>query len=732
MRRHKSLEGGNTMLDYYGQPNDGYLEQDSNKHIPPPVNHNIPPTSARYSNYGRNNDNVPLSYYGMNNDMERNSLYDKTKKIDREYEMLKNDYQSSINRMNQMSDSIKSFWSPELKRERELRKDEHYRAINLQNQMSYSKMNQGVPFPSDVATTSMHQYRDYIPNDMSYRNLGMSKNEMARDFTDKSLSNQEMQTIKMKMEKSEIELAQKKMELNSLVMRSHQYEDMTQGLGKKVEIMTKDVIHKDGHIQLLQDDLNALREKLEIKNQQIEHKECVVKQLEKEIDRLKNEIADFEAKRGDGEHKNAQLRMRFEQLERLIREKDTELSDLKIKVRQIPSVKAEAQLQQLLENSQEDNKKLVETIEVLRKGSEVEKQQQLVTFDKECQQQTSTIDFLKKELDDREIMLVSQNKKISELNSLVKTYTDKEVKDGKGVQAELLQKQIDEARLEVDKLLKMIQVLEKDKNSLIRKLEENGVHVKPSEKVSNFVDGNKLTYGQGEQSVPMQKRISELEEALRESVGITADKEQKLIENKKLILQLSYHIEEYRKAIQRLEKATMDNANSDHQSSELMKLLEEERKNYLNQLLQLKRESLIGLLNEKENCIKLLEMPKDQVRVHLDALLRDRKRLQLKLDEENEMQQIILRPPGVIFDNAGLGMGNPTQRLGSLDWRQSNQNINAPIISNTLPNLHYPGSMGMNPNSLYHIQPKLHQSNLPANQDPNTGPVFPQDDGIWT
>uniref|UniRef100_A0A0K0FFM7 ERC protein 2 n=1 Tax=Strongyloides venezuelensis TaxID=75913 RepID=A0A0K0FFM7_STRVS len=787
MRRHRSLEGiqrniGLSLYNYQDKnPNQFFeplnysiLESETNN-IPSPVLNNYHSNSnlIRHPYHQKVIGNIqqfPSSYRdGINNDLIGTGLYDnRIKTLDREYEMLKNNYESTLAEMNQMSSSIKNYWSPELKRERELRKEEHYRALNLQNKLhsindgkgnlllSSNGMSNICDIPIGVNGREMqHRYPDISnlppPNRdrntmlayqaLAQNNLDLGKDNLSpRDFTDKSFSNQEFQTLKMKMEKSELELAQKSVELNNTLIKAQQYEEMSQEFSKKIEVLTKDIVYKDAQIQLLQDDLNALREKLEIKNQQIEHKDSRIKQSDTEIDRLKTDISDIEVKKREGDQKINQLQMRFEQLERLVREKDTELIELRYKLQQQPSVKAEVQLHQLLDNAEEDKKKLVESIEILRKGAEVEKQQQLETFDKESKQQIQTIEFLKKELEDREILLVSQNKKISELDGLLKLYDNKDNDKGKEGFIENLQKQLDEARQEVDRLLKLIQKMEQEKCNLIRKVEETGSNVKASDKIPSYIESIGTGYSIGDQIMPLKQRITELEEALRESVGITTDKEAKLSENKKIIMHLTYQIEEYRKAIQRLEKAALDNANTDQQSTELLKLLEEERRNYLKQLLQLKKESLTSLLNEKDNCIKLLELPKEQVRVHLDSLIRDRKRLQDKLVEENEMQQLILRPPSGIFDNdlgntqlANYTVGNT--RLS--DWQQSTQTINNPILR---PNIIQQGINYNNQNNTIIPGSSLSQNNFPVMGGQSINDTLkrdnvvalPQDDGIWT
>ena len=73
----------------------------------------------------------------------------------------------------------------------------------------------------------------------------------------------------------------------------------------------------------------------------------------------------------------AQLKHRLDQLETLLREKEAEVERLKQRQLQQPSVRMEAELKMQLENAEQEKMKLQESIDVLRKSSEVDKQQQV-------------------------------------------------------------------------------------------------------------------------------------------------------------------------------------------------------------------------------------------------------------------------------------------------------------------------------------------------------------------
>lgn len=53
----------------------------------------------------------------------------------RAYNLLKQDYEMAMQKLNSTMSSIKTFWSPELKRERQLRKEETAKLAALQRQV---------------------------------------------------------------------------------------------------------------------------------------------------------------------------------------------------------------------------------------------------------------------------------------------------------------------------------------------------------------------------------------------------------------------------------------------------------------------------------------------------------------------------------------------------------------------------------------------------------------------
>lgn len=63
-----------------------------------------------------------------------------------DYEILKQDYITINQKLNYVMNSIRTFWSPELKKERQLRKEELIRTNTLQHRLGQQAVNKYINF----------------------------------------------------------------------------------------------------------------------------------------------------------------------------------------------------------------------------------------------------------------------------------------------------------------------------------------------------------------------------------------------------------------------------------------------------------------------------------------------------------------------------------------------------------------------------------------------------------
>lgn len=139
-----------------------------------------------------------------------------------------------------------------------------------------------------------------------------------------------------------------------------------------------------------------------------------------------------------------------------------------------------------------------------------------------------TIDNLHKELDDRLMLIGSQNEKISQLDSLNKNGGGKKLTKEclPGMEVEIAQ-ELDEARRETDRLLRIIRALEKGPSA-------------GGDTARDVSDGSGVDSSRRFSSESL--RIKELEEALQESLGITSERDKQIAEQKRIIDQLSAQV----------------------------------------------------------------------------------------------------------------------------------------------------------------------------------------------
>lgn len=641
----------------------------------------------------------------------------------REYEQLKVEYDTMMEKLNQTMNSIKTFWSPELKRERQMRRDEANRIAHLERmvQSGAGGMDYGMMGSSNEAlqlrmelrerderirqlTTALEtgqggggmdgRVRELEDTIMRLQDLlttketqtmlasqdptgrqaienalrridekqariveleeelmrhRMGRSSQPRDFTDKNLSGHEMSTLRMKMDRSEVELEEKKRELLGCQSRMQTAEETSNEMRGHLSLLKDQLTNREQHNTLLQGDVDALRSKLDSKNKQLEQKDERISVLERELSGSKADVSDKSELIRQTEMKTSQLVGRIDGLETQLREKDQELDRAKIRLLSHPDVVKERELTERIEQGDRERQRLQENIDMLRRTQEKEQLEQQKTYQNEISQLKANIENLQKELSDRDILLESQNEKIGDMNrDLVqakKRLDDAMVDKG----TDELRKDVEGARNEIEKLLRMVHNLEKENLTLTAQCKQLA-----NEKAPTGVSTSGSVVGTLPKSTSTQsnlhKRIEELEEALRESVSITAEREVHLSQQKHHLQQVSSQLNEARKEITDLRRTKQDMSQTGDRD-QIIRAIETERRQHLEQLFQLKQEALLAAISEKDTHLALLEKsrgPRDEIetiRRHKDALIR-------KLKQENERRALVAHPDPTISMNA--------------------------------------------------------------------------------
>ncbi|KAI6188965.1 hypothetical protein M3Y98_00411100 [Aphelenchoides besseyi] len=728
MRKHRSLDGSVFLNE---------LDNPTAQRIPPPPLYDNAEMNPRDPSF-----NLPHAAYDTNYDQQsyqRSRAYGQpemqgypiryddislnpqppTKMMPQfadDLDSLRRDNMALNQKLNYMMNSIRTFWSPELKLERQQRKDETMRLAAFQdkvmqqaaeiqqirNELDRREKEIGQLLSDtdlmDMQDELRHLRKHLTPTTSSgisssrhdafhHQPTSSQQQIQPRDYTEKSLSAHEIHTLKMKMERSEIALAEKQRELQNAEIKLKNAEEQNSELEKRFEIVSRSNATNESQLKLLQDDLNMLRSKLETRNQLIEGKEKTIKLLEKDLDQLRQQIQETGQGIQTQDHRNNQLQIRVDQLETLLRERDADVERLKQRLLQQPSSRIEQELQQRIENLEIDNRKLLETIDTVRKSGDAEKQQQLQAFQEETRQLQRTIESLQKELSDRQILLASQNEKISQFDSQLKAHRVAEIGGGidesgigtttgvctrsnlpiqstnlltmssgvdKGKRTdysnETLQKELEETQKEIGHLLQKIQTLEREKLVLQNKCKTGG-YDNPSGLANGKLESSSSLRIKGESSA-LKMRIDELEEALRESVGITAERDKQITEQKLLIQKISSQVAEaYQDPNRRLRGTGKTDAEQ--------KAWDEERQRYQRQLVNLRKEVTMAAIREKEACIQLLQGPPDSTKEKIEILARQKEQLRHRLLTQNS-ESYSTGENGPYLANVWLAAQQPT------------------------------------------------------------------------
>ncbi|KJH44852.1 viral A-type inclusion protein repeat-containing domain protein [Dictyocaulus viviparus] len=606
--------------------------------------------------------------------------------LSEEYEQLKADYQASIEKLNQTMNSIRTFWSPELKKERQMRReverllqtpgtspgtvqetghpgltDMRIRElentiIQLQEMLKISEQQildptGRIAFENALRVVDEKQAQiNELQDELS--TLRINRTSQPRDFTDKTITNHEMITLRMKMERSEMELSEKKTELAQSQARMRAAEEQVADLRQHVHLLKEQITNREQQHTLLQGDVDALRQKLEGKNQQMEHRDRRIERLENELSDVKGELSEKNEQLQQSCHRISQMMGRIDGLETSLREKEVELDNAKIRLSSHPDVIKENDLKEKLESITIEKKRLQEQMDQLRRNTEKERIEQQETYQVELQQLRCNIESLQKELSDRDVFLESQNEKIGDMDRELTGAQQclQAVMGNKG--KDELRREVESARNEVEKLLKMVRQLEKENTHLSLQCKQlqstidrgNGDGGSSSTLTKDCIHGEvpSLLPGSlsGAISAQAKRRIEELEEALRESVSITAEREVHLSQQKHLLHQVNQQLNDARRENAELRRRVTDCWSDDHEH--LMKALELERQQHIEQLSQLKKEALLVAVAEKDEHIDYLEKsraPREEIEIirrHKDALLR-------KLKQENEHRSVVVR-----------------------------------------------------------------------------------------
>ncbi|KAM8758792.1 ERC protein 2 isoform 2-T2 [Rhynchonycteris naso] len=403
------------------------------------------------------------------------------KELQRENDLLRKELDIKDSKLGSSMNSIKTFWSPELKKERVLRKEEAARMSVLKEQMRVShEENQHLQLTIQALQDELRTQRD-----LNHLLQQESSSRGAEHFTIE-LTEENFRRLQAEHDRQAKELFLLRKTLEEMELRIETQKQTLNARDESIKKLLEMLQSKGLPSKSLEDDNERMRRVAEAESQ-VSHLEVILDQKEKENIHLREEL-----------HRRSQLQpepAKTKALQTVIEMKDTKIASLERNIRDL-----EDEIQMLKANgvlNTEDREEEIKQIEVYKSHSKFMK---------------TKIDQLKQELSKKESELLALQTKLETLsnqNSDCKQHIEvlKESLTAKEQRAAILQTEVDALRLRLEekesflnKKTKQLQDLTEEKGTLAGEIRDMKDMLEVKERKINV----------------LQKKIENLQEQLRD------------------------------------------------------------------------------------------------------------------------------------------------------------------------------------------------------------------------
>uniref|UniRef100_A0A3B5L251 ELKS/RAB6-interacting/CAST family member 2 n=1 Tax=Xiphophorus couchianus TaxID=32473 RepID=A0A3B5L251_9TELE len=409
------------------------------------------------------------------------------REMQRENEILRRELDLKESKLGSSTNSIKSFWSPELKKERIMRKEEAARTSILKEQMRVThEENQHLQMTIQALQDELRTQRDL--NHLLQQESGNRSG--SEHFTTIELTEENFRRLQAEHDRQAKELFLLRKTLEEMELR---IETQKQTLGARDESIKKllEMLQSKGLPpgpgRVTEEEEQERARRIAEAEAQLGHLEVILDQKEKENIHLREEL-----------HRRNQLHQdpsKTKALQTIIEMKDTKIASLERNIRDL-----EDEIQMLKANSllnTEDREEEIKQMEVYKNHSKFMK---------------TKIDQLKQELSKKESELLALQTKLETLNnqnSDCKQHIEvlKESLTAKEQRAAILQTEVDALRLRLEekesflnKKTKQLQDLTEEKGTLAGEIRDMKDMLEVKERKINV----------------LQKKIENLQEQLRD------------------------------------------------------------------------------------------------------------------------------------------------------------------------------------------------------------------------
>ncbi|XP_006771352.2 PREDICTED: ELKS/Rab6-interacting/CAST family member 1 isoform X8 [Myotis davidii] len=494
---------------------------------------------------------------------------------------------------------------------------------------------------------------------------------LTNQFSD---SKQHIEVLKESLTAKEQRAAILQTEVDALRLRLEEKETMLNKKTKQIQDMAEEKGTQAGEIHDLKDMLDVKERKVNVLQKKIENLQEQLRDKEKQMSSLKERVKSLQA---DTTNTDTALTT----LEEALAEKERTIERLKEQ-----RDRDEREKQEEIDNYKKDLKDLKEKVSLLQ-GDLSEKEASLLDLKEHASSLASsglkkdsrlkTLEIALEQKKEECLKMESQLKKAHE--ATLEARASPEMSD----RIQQLEREIarykdesSKAQAEVDRLLEILKEVENEKNDKDKKIAElesltsrqvkdqnkKVANLKHKEQVEKKKSAQMLEEARrredslNDSSAQLQDnlrkkddRIEELEEALRESVQITAEREMVLAQEESARTNAEKQVEELLMAMEKVKqelesmKAKLSSTQQSLAEKEThLTNLRAERRKHLEEVLEMKQEALLAAISEKDANIALLELSssKKKTQEEVAALKREKDRLvqQLKQQTQNRMK----------------------------------------------------------------------------------------------
>uniref|UniRef100_A0AAQ4R4P3 ELKS/RAB6-interacting/CAST family member 1a n=1 Tax=Gasterosteus aculeatus aculeatus TaxID=481459 RepID=A0AAQ4R4P3_GASAC len=516
----------------------------------------------------------------------------------------------------------------------------------------------------------------------------------------------QLEQVKQDLSRKDTELLGLQTKLETL---TNQFSDSKQ----HIEVLKESLTAKEQRAAILQTEVDALRLRLEEKESTLNKKSKQIQEVSEEKGTLNGEIHDLKDMLEVKERKVNVLQKKIENLQEQLRDKEKQMSSLKERVKSLQADTSNTDTAlTTLEESLAEKERIIERLKEQRDRDDREKTEEIDSNKKELKELKEKLSLLQGDLSDRETSLLdlkehasslasSGLKKDSKLKSMEIAFEQKreeclkvenQLKRAqnaaleaqantelperiKNLQQEVARHKEDsgKAQAEVDRLLEILREMENEKNDKDKKINELERQTKDqSKKVASLKHKEQVEKSRNARLVDearkrednmsesshlvkdtlrqKSERIEELEEALRESVQITAEREMVLAQEEaarslqeKQMEELLGAMEKVKQELESMRAKLSSTQQSLCEKEAHLSTLRAERRKHLEEVLEMKQEALLAAISEKDANIALLELSsskKKKTQDEVSLLKREKDRLvqQLKQQTQNRMK----------------------------------------------------------------------------------------------